>query len=458
VGADYLLTPSILVGALVQFDTMAEVSRSTGVEIKGNGWMAGPYFSARIMNNLFFDSRIAFGKSTNQVNPFGIYTDDFGTTRVLAHANLTGNWVSGPIRVTPSLGVTYFHEAQQSYTDSLGVFIPSQSITLGRTLFGPEVGYRYVLGSGAFIEPLVAMTGIWDFRKDGTISVTGIDVGSSAVRAKISGGVILSRADAYNARIALSYDGIGDRDLSVYGVQVWLNSPFLPIVPPANYHLVEPHFTWTGFYVGGSLGISSFDHRHDFTFGGQDAPGAVGGFDQQNQAATGSLYLGYNYQMGHVVWGVETDVKWPSDISSSRIAFVDPIDDDDSFQARSRLEVAGSVRGRIGYAWQRSLLYATGGLAVGRMKTEILPDGGPDADLPNTVYSQVRTLIGWTAGIGLEYGFSNNVLGRLEFRYTDFGTNSFTIADPLLLPDYGPNVARQSLTASELSAGISYKF
>ena len=87
-----------------------------------------------------------------------------------------------------------------------------------------------------------------------------------------------------------------------------------------------------------------------------------------------------------------------------------------------------------------------------------MPDGGPDADLPATIYSNVATRIGWTAGVGLEYAITNNVLGRVEYRYTDYGQSSFAITDLLLLPSYGPNQATQSLALSEWLFGLNYKF
>jgi predicted regulator of Ras-like GTPase activity (Roadblock/LC7/MglB family) len=63
-----------------------------GYRDAGNGWMVGPYVGIQLSKNLIFDARAAWGQSDNQVNPIGLYTDSFSTDRMLARANLTGNW------------------------------------------------------------------------------------------------------------------------------------------------------------------------------------------------------------------------------------------------------------------------------------------------------------------------------------------------------------------------------
>jgi opacity protein-like surface antigen len=456
-GADYLLTPSLLVGALVQIDSMTDRLDATGIGARGTGWMAGPYVSTKISSNLFFDARVAWGQSTNTVNPFGLYADPFDTSRSLARANLTGNWSNGAFRVTPSIGVTYFREIQHGYTDSLGVFIPSQTIVLGRTTFGPEFAHRYVTADDLIVEPHVAVTGIYDFRKDGTMTIQGVTVGVQDFRAKLEAGLLVGRSDNYSVRLAGTYDGIGDRSLNVYGGQIWLNAP-LNYAPAPAPKLAAP-FSWTGFYVGAQLGAAGYNHRHEFLFGGQDAPGAEGAFNDHVYSINGGVFAGFNKQFGWFVTGVEGDMRWPTKSWSSwQTIFIDPVDSDDLFRARSRLYFSGSLRARAGYAWQRSLFYLTAGLAVGRVRSEVRPDGGPDADLPNTTYTNVTTRVGWTAGAGLEHAFTDHISGRIEFRYTDFGETNFLISDPLLEPDYGPDAARQSLTSSEITAGVSYKF
>jgi outer membrane autotransporter protein len=189
-GADYLLTPSILVGGLVQFDSTREDMQAVGGHTQGLGAMIGPYASAKITPNVFFDARAAWGMSDNRINPFGAYEDKFSTDRWLAEAKLTGNWRFGNFRFRPGAGVTFAAERQRGYTDSLGLFITDQTISLGRLTFGPEVAYRFVDTNGMVYEPQVSIKGLWDFNRPAATSVAGFAVGSDEFRAMVESGVL----------------------------------------------------------------------------------------------------------------------------------------------------------------------------------------------------------------------------------------------------------------------------
>lgn len=225
-GADYLITSSILVGALVQMDWMSQTSRMLGASADGYGYMAGPYVSARLTSNLFFDARVAWGSSNNNVNPFGLYQDSFSTDRWLAHSRLTGNWWMGNFRVTPSASVTMVEEQQKAYTDSLSIFIPSQTVSLGRLAVGPEIAYRIAGPSGSVYEPHVQLRGSWDFLKPTAGVVNGMLVGTDTLRAQAQAGMLVRTADGFNMRFVGQYDGIGSNSLRSYGGQVWVNIPF----------------------------------------------------------------------------------------------------------------------------------------------------------------------------------------------------------------------------------------
>ena len=224
VGADYLVTPGLLIGALIQFDRMDETSKAFGSEVSGHGWMAGPYMSARLTPNLFFDARAAWGKSDNQTSPFGTYTDNFDTTRWLAKADMTGNWEFGAWRFTPSAGLSYYEDEQDSYVDSNGITIASETVSLGRFTFGPEFGYRFQTADGSTIEPFVGLQGIWDFDRDAAV-VNGIETGGDEVRAKGSLGLSVISPWGYTIRGVASYDGIGSDDYEAISGQLWVNMP-----------------------------------------------------------------------------------------------------------------------------------------------------------------------------------------------------------------------------------------
>ena len=156
-------------------------------------------------------------------------------------------------------------------------------------------------------------------------------------------------------------------------------------VAPAPVVAPVPMFTWTGFYLGGQLGYA-WDKLSANNGWGWNTSVTNGGI-------VGGAHVGYLFQPGPVVLGVEADLEGSS-VSGSGIR--------------------GSVRGRAGVAFDRALIYATGGLAWGNFRYTSL------AFWPwTTTYSKTHT--GWTVGAGVEYALTNNWSARLEYRYTDWG-------------------------------------
>jgi outer membrane autotransporter protein len=223
-GADYLLTPSLLIGALAQFDWTEEHVDGNGGSAEGFGVMAGPYVSARLASNLFFTGRVAYGISENSIDPFGLYTDDFSTDRWLASAQLTGNWHWGNWRMTPTAEVTYAAEDQHSYTDSKGEDIPSQVVSVGRVSLGPEIAYRYLAEGGTIIEPQASLTGIWDFDSADKADLSGI-VTTEGLRAMAKAGFLAEMTGGATFRVVGTYDGIGSDGYDSFGGQAWLSIP-----------------------------------------------------------------------------------------------------------------------------------------------------------------------------------------------------------------------------------------
>lgn len=222
VGIDYLVTPTVLVGVLGQID-WAEEDSNAGSSIDGIGGMAGPYLSARLAPNLFFTTRAAYGVSENSVSPIGTYTDNFSTDRWLASAELTGNWNFGNLRITPSASVTYLEEDQHSYTDTRGVLIPDQTVSLGQVSFGPEIAYRFV-GDRFTWEPQLSVTGLWDFVDEDGFAA-GLVASNDDLRAKVKAGILAQAVGGASLRIVGTFDGIGGGDYDAFGAQAWLSIP-----------------------------------------------------------------------------------------------------------------------------------------------------------------------------------------------------------------------------------------
>jgi hypothetical protein len=211
VGADYLVRPALLIGAMAQFDWATDIE-DLGAQVKGRGWMAGPYADLKLSPNLYVHSRALWGRSSNEINPLGTYTDTFTTSRALYRAGLTGNWIFDQWRLTPSVSLAHFREDQHAYTDTLGNSIAASTITLNRMTFGPEIGYRYQDVSGWSVEPSIALYGQRDFAKSGTGAMEGEVAGGPNFRVGLRGGVAVVLTGGIVIRATGQYDGLGEKD------------------------------------------------------------------------------------------------------------------------------------------------------------------------------------------------------------------------------------------------------
>ncbi len=123
--------------------------------------------------------------------------------------------------------------------------------------------------------------------------------------------------------------------------------------------------------------------------------------------------LGYNFQTGLFVWGIEGDIDYMNLKGTADAAICASCTFKDTW--------LGTLRGRIGYSFDRWLPYLTGGLAYGNMYV----DAGNGA-------SATKTKAGWTAGAGVEYAFLGGWSTKLEYLYVDLG--SITCGSPAACP------------------------
>jgi opacity protein-like surface antigen len=185
---------------------------------------------------------------------------------------------------------------------------------------------------------------------------------------------------------------------------------------------------WGGPYVGASLGGDWGNLP-----GSVRAPGgSVGLHSSDNATVTGGGQAGYNWQFNNFVMGVEGDVKGGGPSTTTHGAS-GPIGAGSSFNASS--SVNGSVRGRVGYAWNQFLLYGTGGIAFadGNLKANYAPTPtSPGSSASNSVF-----LYGPTVGGGWEYAVTPAVSVGGEYRYTDYGKESTRLGGVGGLPATG---------------------
>ena len=192
-------------------------------------------------------------------------------------------------------------------------------------------------------------------------------------------------------------------------------------------------------------------------------------FSYNNSGVIGGAHVGYNLQLNQFVIGLEGDVDGSSRSSKTSLLFGSSLRRRPALprsSARSPspsgMTSQGSIRGRVGYAWDRVLLYATGGVAFGGFNA---PSGTSPAvsRLPRRSLSGYdsasTTRVGWTVGGGLEYAITNNWSVRAEYRYTDFGHSTIyaTSFDSAPLGAAGAFVNRH-FNENRVQVGFSYKF
>jgi outer membrane immunogenic protein len=210
--------------------------------------------------------------------------------------------------------------------------------------------------------------------------------------------------------------------------------------------VASPIYDWTGVYFGAFGGGGFGNHNID---NGSAAGGNVNGVTNfaANYASQGGLgggEIGYNWQSGNIVFGVEGDV-FSSEIKGNDIATAATFTTVSSSDATS-LRWGATARARAGFAVDRLMLFFTGGLAYGDFShTDTALTGGK---IDNFTF----TRSGLTAGAGIAYALTNNVLGKFEYRYYNFDT--FNRATPT------NGVASYSVTNtySVVTLGLDFKF
>jgi outer membrane immunogenic protein len=228
--------------------------------------------------------------------------------------------------------------------------------------------------------------------------------------------------------------------------------------PPPVYVPPPPIFTWTGIYIGGQIGYAWGNDNVRWSGTSNDGEAAFGTFSSNPQGVIGGAHVGYNLQINQWVLGLEGTVDGTS-LSRTVVVPVDDVfgDTPGSFTATSRADIQGSIRGRVGIAWDRALLYATGGVAFSGFNNSITDTTGFVAPA-GTSASFSNTRVGWTVGGGIEYAVTNNWSVRAEYRYSDFGHfTDFPFAGALLIPGTVFSATRH-LTENQVQVGFSYKF
>jgi len=211
-GADYRFTDDLLIGVLGQYDWFDSSSQGLGSQAEGDGWMIGPYIVSRLKDSLIMDLRVAWGQSDNKVNPIGTYWDDYDGERWQVEGSLTGDFNKGRCNIAPTVGLNYFKDIQEKYTDNNGFTISEQSTGLGTLSFGPKMTYLADGYDGSRVHPFVTVKGVWDFTAPDIYDVSGIASGTEKFRAQLGFGASVIITQGTNVQVSYTYDGIGIND------------------------------------------------------------------------------------------------------------------------------------------------------------------------------------------------------------------------------------------------------
>ncbi|MEN3931253.1 outer membrane protein [Microvirga sp. W0021] len=223
--------------------------------------------------------------------------------------------------------------------------------------------------------------------------------------------------------------------------------------PPAY---IPPVFTWTGFYVGLNAGYAfNGDNKlKNLNFNGY-YPDSFGATDKSDDGSfTGGGQIGYNYQMGSFVIGLEADFNYIDlkrestsyNYTAAGLAY-------DELRGQNKVEWFGTVRPRVGFTpVDRLLVFVTGGLAYGSVKTSAAySDFATGYTLSG---SKSDTRVGWTVGAGLEYAITDNFTVKGEYAYVDLGDKR------RIWTDINANQlsTKESTDFHVVRAGVNYKF
>jgi outer membrane immunogenic protein len=201
--------------------------------------------------------------------------------------------------------------------------------------------------------------------------------------------------------------------------------------------MVQAVYDWSGFYIGLNGGGGTSRKCWDF----------VAGVSEGCHDATGGTVggqVGYRWQQGPIVFGVEAQGNW-ADFTGDNISQVVGID-----RNRTKIDAFGLFTGQVGYAWNNALVYLKGGAAVVDDKYTIV-----SAASGALFGSASETRWGGTVGVGVEYGFAPNWSVGVEYDHLFLGKQSNNFVTPGGLA-FGSDSIRQD--ADIFTARVNYKF
>ncbi len=214
------------------------------------------------------------------------------------------------------------------------------------------------------------------------------------------------------------------------------SEPLAPMAPIA----APPAFSWTGFYVGANAGWHWADTNSNYSYAtGVTGPGGFGG---EEDGFTAGATVGYNMQYNQFVVGLEGDWNWVDVSRGGRGTIVSG--GAGVISGNSSMDWLATGRARIGLAYDRFMIYGTGGLAVAEVDVNSTINGFGTGGGSDTRW-------GWTVGGGVEYSLMNNWSTKVEYLYYKLEDKSYSLPA-------GFGSFKSEPEGSILRAGLNYRF
>ena len=227
IGGDYLLRDWLRVGVLGQLDIVDQKTSAAAFTAEGRGFLAGPYFVARLTENLVFDGRTAWGRSSNDIASEGDEVDRVSGVRHMTALGLTGE-IDLPHGWTllPAARYIRYGERLGDYVNWQDVAIPEQRIGVGRLSFGPTIRREFEIGSDVRVSVRGGMSGVWHTAppREARLSDGALFEGDR-LHMRVSSGAVL-RFKKATVDVTGFYDGISRRDRRTYGARIGLRAAF----------------------------------------------------------------------------------------------------------------------------------------------------------------------------------------------------------------------------------------
>lgn len=240
-------------------------------------------------------------------------------------------------------------------------------------------------------------------------------------------------------------------------------------IPTKAPPVMAPVWSWNGFYLGVNAGYG-FGNDSGVSTTGQAvgnvqtvADGARAPFvPLERDGFLGGAQIGYNWQTGGFVFGLEADIQYTDfkdSVNAVTTGVLFPGVRNNNFS--HELEYLGTARGRIGYAFDRTLFYVTGGLAYGGVKSEAAffsPQPGNVLQFAGTT-DELRT--GYTVGGGIEHAFWQNWSAKIEYLYYDLGDTTVAVNRIATAVPLGIGTGYDSTFRNDghiVRAGLNFRF